>query len=222
MLTVLKTSENKSYNKCITCEALGVSCDGPNLTAVSTERFCEWCRLRKEHLGWSNAKLIEISGVSKSTVDRVIAGTAQGIYGETKSRIACALIYGVSSDGNAWGQHPCAMAAGEGNLSAEQYRQELDALKEQYEKRIAELTENDRGKIDFLKQQVEFNENQMKEKDILLKERGDFLRAKDRIIALLASLLGLSVFVIVIALLIDMMNPSVGFFWRETLAAMIP
>ena len=73
-----------------------------------------------------------------------------------------------------------------------------------------------------LKQQVEFKENQMKEKDILLKERGEFLRAKDRIIALLASLLGLSVFVIVIALLIDMMNPGVGFFWRETLAAMIP
>ena len=57
-------------------------------------------------------------------------------------------------------------------------------------------------------------------KDTILKERADFLRRKDRTITILAALLGVSVLAIIGALLVDMLNPEVGFFWLDRLAAL--
>ena len=220
MLTVLKSEEEKGYNKCIKCEALGVTCDGPNLTAVSPDRFCEWCRLRKEYLGWTNAHLVEISGVSKATVDRIMAGTVTGLNGDTKSRIACALIYGVSSEGKAWGRHPCAMGASVETDSAKQAAA-LDALKEKYEKKIEELRKAERSKIEHLKEETEFYKNQLVNKDRMLDDRADYLRKKDKVIMALFGVVFLLMFVLIMALVVDFTNPDMGFFWREALASVI-
>lgn len=216
MISDLDFSKQKGYNKCITCEDLGVICDGPNFTAMSPERFCEWCRLRKEYIGWTNAHLVEVSGVSKTTVDRIMAGTATGLNGETKSRMTCALIHKRSSNGEAWGQYPCPKGADIPVVSIDPSR-DLELAEQRYN----ELKESDQKKIDFLKAQIEFKENQMLAKDKLLDERAAFMRSKDKTIATLSVLLGISVLLIIISLIVDRLNPDLGFFWRETLSVFI-
>lgn len=220
MLTVLKSPEEKGYNRCISCEALGISCDGPNLTAVSPDRFCEWCRLRKEYLGWTNAHVVEISGVSKATVDRIMAGAATGLNGDTKSRIACALIYGVSSEGKAWGRHPCAMGAS-ADINSVEHADAFDELKAKYERKLNDAKEAERSKIDHLKEEVGFYKNQLVNKDRMLDDRAEYLRKKDRIIMALFGLVFLLMIVLILALIVDFANPDLGFFWREALANVI-
>lgn len=218
-----ETIETNPYNQCLICENLGVTCDGPNMTAMSMERFCEWCRLRKEQYGWSNAHLAELSGVSKGTVDRLIAGLATGITAESKSRVACSLIYKKPYEGS-WGKYPCTLAAHVSNNDAIDPA-EVFRLQEQVsllQHQLHTQSQSDREKIDFLKKQIEFKESQMLTKDKQLEDRAWFIKRKDRMIVALAICLGVSVLVIFAGLLIDVLNPNLGFFWRETLTALIP
>ena len=97
-----ETIAMKPYNQCIKCEYLGVKCDGPNVIAMSKERFCEWCRERKEFLGWSNAKVSEVACVSKTTIERIMSGKVAGLNGETISAVTCALVYGYACAQSSW------------------------------------------------------------------------------------------------------------------------
>lgn len=201
----------KPYNKCIKCDYLGVKCDGPNVIAMSKERFCEWCRQLKEERGWSNAKLAEVAEISKTTIDKMMTGRVAGLNGETISTVTCALIYGYACPDDNWGQFPCAMVPEDLPKDCPRcadLQQQLEAQ-----------SKNDREKIDFLKQQIAFKEDQMRTKDKHLDERASFLHRKDRIIAILSVLLGVSVLLIFAALFVDLLNPDIGFFWIKHMAA---
>lgn len=95
-------TDDKPYNKCISCKNLGVRCDGPNFLAMSGDRWAEWCKLRKDYLGWSNQNLSDLSGISKPTVDRILAGHAGDVRYSTMEAVTKALVNGT------WGQFPCA------------------------------------------------------------------------------------------------------------------
>lgn len=173
-----ETISVKSYNQCIKCDYLGLKCDGPNLISLQKERFFEWCRLRKEYLGWTNAKLAEVAGVSKATVDRINSSSGPGLNGDTMSAIACALIYQKQCEVGGWGKFPCPLSENLETTDTEKLEQEISMLKLQLE----QLQINDRGKIDYLKQQVAFKESQMLAKDQQLSERKEFLVQKDKTI----------------------------------------
>lgn len=190
------------------------------MAAMTMERFCEWCKLRKEKLGWSNAKLADVSGCSKGTIDRLVAGLATGINAETKSRIACALIYQKPYEVS-WGKYPCTLASRAGATADPSELETLRTKLAAAEKQLAEQIASDRAKIDHLKTENEFYKSQMVTKDDQLKDRAWFIRRKDRMIVALAVCLGLSVLVIIAGLIADLTNPNIGFFWRETLAAFI-
>lgn len=218
----------KPYNQCIKCDYLGVKCDGPNVIAMSKMRFCEWCRDRKDFLGWSNSKLAEVSCVSKTTIDRIMTGKIAGLNGETISAVTCALVYGYAAPEETWGKYPCPMGAettGSDEACAD-CKRFLDALRqsekeaEQLREKMEQQSKSDREKIDFLKQQVSFKEDQMLAKDKQLVERADFLRQKNRTIRILSVLLCISVSLIIAALFVDVINPNIGFFWIEQMAAL--
>lgn len=173
-----ETISVKSYNQCIKCDYLGAKCDGPNLISLQKERFFEWCRLRKEYLGWTNAKLAEVSGVSKATVDRINSSSGPGLNGDTMSAIACALIYQKQCADGGWGRFPCPLSENLDSSDTEQLKNEVAMLKLQLEQQ----QKNDREKIDYLKQQVSFKDSQMLAKDRHLSERKEFLRQKDKTI----------------------------------------
>ena len=152
-----QTLEEKPYNMCVICAHIGKRCDGPNFLAMSVERWCEWCKLRKKHLGWTSDHVAELAKVSKVSVDRVMQGDVKDMRITTMQAITKALVNGT------WGQYPCVMAATGMDESAAATAQckklfeEIDKLKDENEKKIA-----------FLMEQLKFKEEQMLAKDKLL------------------------------------------------------
>lgn len=199
-----KSYEEKPYNLCLNCIHIGKKCDGPNFLAMSTERWSEWVRLRKEYLGWTNAKVAELAEVSKVSVDRIMSGNIKDIRTTTMQAVTKALVNGT------WGQYPCALAAIEG--ATETDNSILTHECEHLRKELEEAHEQERKKVDFLKQQIAFKEQQMEAKDNLLRERYDFLNRKDRVIKVLSVLLGVVVAAIIGILIFDLMNGHFGYF----------
>ena len=207
-----QTLEEKPYNLCLNCAHIGKRCDGPNFLAMELPRLCEWCRLRKDYLHrldpkWTNAYIAEQAGVSKVSIDRFLSGNVDDIKTSTIARILKVLVNGT------WGQYPCTMAAAE----KEPLYLDNPVLVERCDRLQADLAAtraDDQRKIDFLKEQIQVKDAQMSVKDKLLEERYSFLKRKDRAIATLSILLGIAVVLILAALIVDLLNPHYGFFWR--------
>ena len=232
-----KTYEEKPYNRCIDCVYIGKECDGPNFLAMTIDRWCEWCRYRKDYIHLTNAEIAERAGLSEVTVKRIIAGNASGLLVDTMQRVTKVLVYGK------WGQYPCAMAAHgepeEMKAAAEECKRLQDS--------IAEIRSDSQRKIDHLKAQID-------QQTRLLQDRYEFLKQKDSVIerreaeieqyqeqlasltaaakeerknkTLLIWLLSIAVvlviallIVIVIALIVDYNDPNRGYFWLDFLSA---
>lgn len=108
------------------------------------------------------------------------------------------------------------------------YIAELEAAASNVEAKVQAAKDEQQKKIDFLVVQLAGKDEQLKAKDQqiqdrgkLLDERRDFIYRKDRTIALLGILLAISVVLIFSALVIDVMNPNMGFFWLDGISAFI-
>lgn len=153
-----ETLEEKPYNICISCPRIGQTCDGPNFLAMSVERWCEWCHLRRDYLGWKNATISEKSGVSIMTVNRIMAGDSKDLRITTIQAVTKALVNG------AWGQSPCVLVTETEKeiyvdnpvivAQCQHLQNTLDTLSEEYKNEIAAIREEDRKKIDFLREQI--------------------------------------------------------------------
>lgn len=198
-----QTLEEKPYNQCVKCTHIGQKCDGPNFLAMTTERWCEWCHLRKVFLGWSNTRVAELAGVSKISVDRIMSGNVKDLRNTTMQAVTKALVNGT------WGQYPCTMSApldsehadtSELLARCERLQAALDSIAAEHREEMAAVRADDQHKIDFLRDQVKFQEKQMDAKDKLLAEQSDFMKKKDRTIQGLAILLGVAILVIIATL----------------------
>ena len=151
-----KTLEEKPYNRCINCIHIGELCDGPNFLAMEIERWCEWCRLRKEYLGWTSSHVAELANVAKVSVDRIMRVDAKDLRISTMQAVTKALINGT------WGQYPCVLAA-TGNMDAI----ECSKLRDEIIRLETHITEEE-TKITFLRDRVTFLEEQIRSKDKLI------------------------------------------------------
>ena len=228
-----KTVEEKPYNMCLDCSYIGKNCDGPNFLAMSTERWCEWCRLRKEYLGWTNAFVAEQAGISKVSVDRVMSGNVKDLRISTMQAVTKVLVNGT------WGQYPCAISeisgtetvyvdnpdlvakAEKAEKECDRLRTALDSITSEHKAEIATAHAETEIRLDYLKEQIRFKEDQMKAKDKLLDERRDFLARKDKVIKQLSVMLILAVAIIIFALVIDRLNSDIGFLWIDKMSALI-
>ena len=153
-----ETLEEKPYNICISCPKIGQTCDGPNFLAMSVERFCEWCKLRRDYLGWKNQIVADKAGVSKISVDRIMAGDSKDLRISTMQAVAKALVNGV------WGHSPCVLVTETENridvdnpvivAQCQQIQNTLDALSVQYSEEVAAIRAEAQRKIDFLREQI--------------------------------------------------------------------
>lgn len=153
-------STSKSpYNICIGCKNLGVTCDGPNFIAMTPESLMEWCRLRKQQLGLSNAKLAELSDIPKGTIDRLLAGRHSEYKLTTIQPMMKTLV------GGSWGQFPCANPGGEADEALKAAVAErdaeisrlnalLDSANQKQSSALDELRAEDEKKISYLKNHV--------------------------------------------------------------------
>ena len=153
-----ETLEEKPHNICVSCSRIGQTCDGPNFLAMPVERWCEWCHLRRDFLNWKNSTIAEKAGVSKVSVDRIMAGDVKDLRITTMQAVTKALVNG------AWGQSPCVLVT---EIEKEIYvdnpaiiaqcqhlQNTIDKLSEDYKAELAAVREEAREKIDFLRQQI--------------------------------------------------------------------
>ena len=160
-----ETLEEKPYNICICCPYIGQTCDGPNFLAMSVEEFCEWCRLRRDYLGWKNQKVADKAGVSKISVDRIMAGDSKDLRITTMQAVARALVNGV------WGKSPCVLVAETKKeiqvdnpvivAQCQHLQNTLDTLTEEHKKDLAFVREEAQKKIDFLLDQITIKDKQI-------------------------------------------------------------
>lgn len=181
------------YKNCVFCPKLGVSCDGPNFVAMAPSELIEWCKQRKKHVGMSREKLADASGIPKGTIDRLFAGKSPDFKYETIRPMLRVLV------GGAWEERPCVILAEPQVV----YRDNPETLNE-----LERVRGEQQRKIDYLIKENKF-------KDELLQDRAYEARRKNRYIAILVGTLAVCLLLIIGSLIIDRLNPSIGFFWLE-------
>ena len=164
-----ETLEEKPHNICISCAKLGQTCDGPNFLAMSVERWCEWCRLRRDFLHWKNQTVADNAGVSKISVERIMAGDVKDLRITTMQAVTKALVNG------AWGQSPCVLVTENEKeiyvdnpviiAQCQHLQHTIDNLSEEYKTELAAVRAEAKQKVDFLLEQIAFKERQMEAKD---------------------------------------------------------
>lgn len=153
-----ETLEEKPYNICISCSKLGQSCDGPNFLAMSVERWCEWCHLRRDYLKWKNQTIADKSGISKASIDRFMSGDSKDLRISTMQAVTKALVNGC------WGQSPCVLVTETEKeidvdnpvivAQCQQIQNTLDSLSVEYKEQVIAIRAEAQKKIDFLREQV--------------------------------------------------------------------
>ncbi len=188
------------YSECIKCQKIGISCDGPNFFAMSTPELLAWCKARKAELRVSNARLAELSGMPKGTIDRLFAGEHVDFRYETIRPLLKALT------GGAWSGNPCATP------------QEDDALRKRIQELEAELARREEAAQHYKTNYDDMttlvaNTNKRHEEQLHFL-RGEIKR-KNKAVTTLTVLAVLALLYIIVTLIIDLANPSQGFYWLE-------
>ena len=181
-----QTLEEKPYNMCIACDLIGINCDGPNFLSMEIDRWCEWCRIRKEYLGWTNQRVADLADISKISVDRIMAGKVADLRISTMQAITRALVNG------SWGKHPCPIA-------------ELSTEKEIVYVDNPEMV----NKCERLKATLESLDAAHKEE---MREAWESGKRKDKLIFLLVGLAAVSILTLVGFVGIDALHSHLGLF----------
>ena len=160
-----ETLEEKPYNICISCPKIGQTCDGPNFLAMSVERWCEWCHLRRDHLNWKNQTIADKACVSKMSVDRIMSGDVKDLRITTMQAVTKALVNGV------WGQSPCVLVTETEKeiyvdnpvivAQCQHLQNSLDNLHAEYKAEAVIIREEAQRKIDFLRDQITIKDKQL-------------------------------------------------------------
>jgi len=190
------------YSECIECQKIGISCDGPNFFAMSTPELLAWCKARKAYLRASNAQLAEKSGMPKGTIDRLFAGEHVDFRYETIRPLLKALT------GGAWAGNPCAAI------------QEDEALQKKVQELEAELARRDESIRHYKENYDDMTKlvaNTNKRHEEQLKFLRGEIKRKNKAVTTLTVLAVLALLYIIVTLIIDLADPSRGYYWLESL-----
>ena len=193
------------YEKCLTCKQLGAACDGPNLLLLDTLELGEWCNeLRKKRPGATFDKTAVETKVSKTAVYNFLTGAHADCRLETARPVARWLIGG-DAEGN-----PCGSVTNSEKAAYEEKIRQLEGEIRWRDDKITHLTATNASMQTLI---TNTNARTTQDKDFLRSE----LKRKNKTIAILGSCLGVALLVIIGALIIDRINPEVGFFWLRGL-----
>ncbi len=193
--------QEKDYDMCLTCVHIGKNCDGPNFLAMDTDHWCEWVRLRKELLGWTNAHIAEVSGISKVTIDRIMTANIKDLRNTTMQAVSKAMINGE------WGNYPCALTqlkeketvyVDSPELVERLENEKANCLRLQ--KELAELNSKDNETITSLRSRVTFFEELLNTKQGMIDTLLRSVEKKNKTIGLVTVLLSISLVTMIVAL----------------------
>lgn len=212
------------YSECVRCPKLGHECDGPNFVAMPPQELIAWCKERKKHMGLTNEKLAELSGLPKGTIDSLLANSHADYKVGTIQKLLQILV------GGKWLGDPCADPTGTASMELLEKIRSLEAEIRHKDKTIADhegqiasmttLITNTNAR--YTKQTEELramlkaqNERHAESQDFLR----DQIRGRNKAVAILSFFLGVCLLVIIGALVIDKLNPDIGFFWLDEFAS---
>lgn len=185
------------YSDCITCSKIGISCNGPRFVAMTAPELLAWCRARKSHLGYSNAKLAELSAMPKGTIDRLFAGEHIDFRYETIRPLIKALAGGELT-GNA-----CPATREDDNTELLEQIERLKMDNTRLQDKADEIEQHYREELRFMRTQLEYEHS---------------TRHNARVALIVVSvLLGIALLAIIAALIADKLNGNMGFFWLTEL-----
>ena len=148
------------FEKCIKCTRMGESCV-PNLMLLPFADLIQWCIKRQKHLVWTNQTLADKSNVPVGTINRIKAGEYLDCKYSTIKHIVIALIGGTTDEFACTEQvekelrqieelekqaaklsaveTENAMLKDRLNKIDEQHRQDIRAIKDEYQEQITFL-----------------------------------------------------------------------------------
>lgn len=202
----IEVTKEKPFNQCFSCEYFRNGCSGPNLNVMNVERVCEFLQLCRVQLRYTYQATADMCGLSLVTVKRTLTGKNKDPGWSTIQALSAVLV----ADPN--GKYPCALHIVE--EQKEKAMQEcnalkaaLDTYKTEHTSDIEAVRANDRQAIEYLKQQLSFEEEQIRAKDEQLTERAveqkelhEFIRRKNRVIGMLSFTIAVCVIFIIVTL----------------------
>ena len=197
------------YSECLKCEKIGVSCDGPNCVAMSTQELLTWCKARKQHLRLSNARLADMSGMPKGTIDRLFAGEHADVRFETIRPLLKALT------GGAWSGNPCAAAQEDEGLRKRV--QELEGEIRWRDDRIQHLTHNYNSMTALIANTNKRHEEQMARHEEQMAFLRDQIKQRNRTTTVMTVIAIVALLYIIVTLVIDLTDPAKGYYWLDAL-----
>lgn len=196
------------YEKCLTCKQLGNECDGPNFIAMDTVELGQWCdEKRKTIPGLTYDKMQTVTGISKTAIYNFLKGVHPDCRLETIRPIIKELT------GGKWDDNPCGNVSNTEKAAYEDRIKELEKLLD-YEVRWRDDKIQHLQKTNASLETLVVNNNARAttDKDFLRSE----MKRKNKTIVILSTCLGICLLVIIGALVIDRINPEIGFFWLRS------
>jgi len=192
------------YKECVSCPKLGVSCDGPNFASRPAAELISWCKARKEYLGLTNGRIAEMAGMSKGTVDGLFANAHADFRFETIRPVLRVLV------GGEFTGMPCPEPSSSEKAAYEERIRHLEAEVARRDEKIKDLSVNNED----MKTLITNSNKRHEEQHIFLRQQ---IRNKNRVILILSTLYGICLSLIIAALVVDILNPEIGFFWLRGL-----
>lgn len=179
-------SPDKPFNTCFSCRYFKNGCSGPNILLMSLDRIYEFLHTVQVLYKIPNAQIARETGISLSSVKRIMSGSEKDPRISTLQAISAYLV------GDPNGKHACASYITEAAhtrtaeaLAATQ--SDLAANKAEVERLTAQLTK-----------EVADHAADVQEHQALQTQRYNYLKLKDRYIAITVALLSASLIVNVI------------------------
>lgn len=174
------------FEKCLECSKIGTSCV-PNLMLLPFPELIQWCNKRQKYRGWTNQMLAEYSNVPVGTINRIKAGEYMDCKYSTIRNLLITLIGGTTDEFSCTkqvedelrqmdqlAQQAEALSAVEAENAG--LRARLDTVDEQHRSEIQAMREEHRKQVDYLRRQIDFEEQQLINKDRQIEDLSAILR----------------------------------------------
>lgn len=204
------------YEKCIKCNQMGDSCDGPNMLSMEAKELGLWCNeYRKSQPGMTLDKVAAGADVSKTSVHGFLNGAHEDCSYHTAHAIAKYIT------GGKWEGNPCGNLTNSEKAAYEEKIRQIEAAHNEKIKLFEEGIAWRDDKIQHLSKQNESMQTLITNTNKRHTESQQFMRSqiknRNKAVTILAVCLSITTLLIIAALVIDNLNPDIGFFWLEGL-----
>lgn len=226
----IEVTPEKPYNLCVVCKGRGVECSGPNTSLTEPDRFAEIVKLIQEFDGITNEEIYRRADIPKSTFSRnVTNATPDTSYDVITFRKLNQAIFNAKPGQYKPCSHPGLLTPDVRMMvemlhtktdEARHLRAENAALKDSSTREASAVREEADRKIHYLRELVEKHEDRSADylkridaKNEQLDRRDDVITKLRRGMFLTVTIAAVLALIVAGTLLVDLLNPNIGFFW---------